>query len=87
MYDEFHPDVAVIDIGLPEMDGYEVAKAIGARPQRANSLLVALTGYGQKSDYEASLESGFDCHLVKPLKFQQLNELIVMHAQKLPARR
>ena len=87
VYDEFHPDVAVIDIGLPEMDGYEVAKAIGARPQRANSLLVALTGYGQKSDYEASLESGFDCHLVKPLKFQQLNELIVMHAQKLPARR
>jgi len=82
---EFLPDVAIIDIGLPEMDGYEVAKVIGDSPQRENSLLVALSGYGQQSDREASLESGFDHHLVKPLQFKLLDELIQEHAQKLPA--
>ncbi|HWU89764.1 MAG TPA: ATP-binding protein, partial [Kofleriaceae bacterium] len=60
------PDVALIDIGLPDMDGYEVARQIRAALRDARPRLIAMTGYGQASDRAAAFEAGFDAHIVKP---------------------
>jgi len=61
-----HPDVALIDIGLPEMDGYEVARQIRRRLQESHPRLIAMTGYGQASDRATAFRAGFDAHIVKP---------------------
>lgn len=71
-----HPDIVLLDIGLPGKDGYKVAQEIRAQPQYDNILLVALTGYGQKEAREKSREVGFDEHLVKPLSLDQLKQLL-----------
>ena len=71
-----HPDVAVVDIGLPQLDGYEVARAIRNEPQGDQVLLLALTGYGRRDDRQASIEAGFDAHLVKPLNPDELIALV-----------
>ena len=60
------PDVALIDIGLPDMDGYEVARAIRRQLTEYKPRLIAMTGYGQASDRAAAFEAGFDAHIVKP---------------------
>ena len=70
------PDVVLLDIGLPEMDGYEVARRLRAQPTLANAVLVALTGYGQESDRRLSREAGFDHHMVKPADFAQLQQIL-----------
>ncbi|MEZ6047407.1 MAG: chemotaxis protein CheB [Planctomycetaceae bacterium] len=64
---ENDPDIALIDIGLPDMNGYEVARLIRARSDRSNLLLVAVTGYGRESDRKQTMKAGFNLHLVKPL--------------------
>jgi PAS domain S-box-containing protein len=61
------PDVVLVDVGLPGMDGYEVARRIRAMPEGRRIRLIALTGYGQPDDRRRSRESGFDAHLVKPI--------------------
>jgi CheY-like chemotaxis protein len=61
------PDVALLDIGLPVMDGYELAARLRANREGRPLRLVALTGYGQESDIERSRKAGFDLHLVKPV--------------------
>jgi two-component system CheB/CheR fusion protein len=61
------PDVALIDIGLPGLDGYEVARRVRKQFDRSEVHLVALTGYGQAKDREAVFQAGFDDHLVKPV--------------------
>jgi CheY-like chemotaxis protein len=61
------PDVALIDLGLPEVDGYEVARRLRASDEQRRILLVAVTGYGSPDDREHSLAAGFDVHLVKPV--------------------
>jgi PAS domain S-box-containing protein len=61
------PDVGLLDIGLPEMDGNELARTLRGRPETAHAVLIAITGYGQDHDRKAALESGFDHHLVKPI--------------------
>lgn len=61
------PDVAIIDIGLPGLDGYEVARRIRWRPEGQRIVLVALTGYGTADDHARSQAAGFDAHLVKPV--------------------
>jgi two-component system CheB/CheR fusion protein len=76
MIERTRPDVALIDIGLPELDGYEVARRIRADKAFEDVLLVALTGYGQDSDREAALAAGFDAHLVKPLSTEDLTRLL-----------
>jgi CheY-like chemotaxis protein len=58
------PDVAVVDIGLPGVDGYEIARRLRANPATRHIGLVALTGYGQKEDKQRALDAGFDIHLV-----------------------
>lgn len=63
---EFQPAVAIVDIGLPLIDGYEVARRLRTLPAGEGLLLIALTGYGQHDDRRAALEAGFDHHFVKP---------------------
>jgi signal transduction histidine kinase/ActR/RegA family two-component response regulator len=67
MLDSFTPDVAVLDIGLPVMDGYELARRVRAHPTAGGAVLFALTGYGQDADRRRALEAGFDRHFVKPV--------------------
>lgn len=70
------PEVALLDIGMPKLDGYEVARRIRAQPWGRRITLVALTGWGQESDRRRSGEAGFDSHLVKPLDLEKLTELL-----------
>ena len=65
--DEIKPDVVLLDIGMPGMDGYECARAIRTREWAAKTLLIALTGWGQDEDKRRALEAGFDRHLTKPV--------------------
>lgn len=62
------PAILFVDIGLPDMDGYELARRLRARPETARSLLIAVTGYGQPQDQEHAMQAGFDHHLFKPVK-------------------
>ena len=73
---EFHPDVALIDIGLPILDGYEVARRLRAMFDGGGPKLVAVTGYGGASDRQRAREAGFDGHMVKPIDLTRLAEMI-----------
>lgn len=77
-----HPDVAIIDIGLPGMDGYEVARRIREHPSGRAMLLLALTGYGSDNDRQRSAEAGFDHHLVKPFDSDALAGLLSARAER-----
>ena len=72
----FKPEVIILDIGLPGMNGYEVAKCLRQLPGTEKVLLIALSGYGQEEDLRKSKEAGFDHHLVKPADMDQLQALI-----------
>ncbi|MDX2036653.1 MAG: PAS domain S-box protein [Isosphaeraceae bacterium] len=74
--EQFHPDVVLLDIGLPGMDGYEVARRIKASPRGDSTILVAVTGWGQEEDRRKSRESGFLSHLVKPVDLEKLRVLL-----------
>jgi two-component system CheB/CheR fusion protein len=76
LIDEQKPDVALIDIGLPEIDGLELARRLRADTKYAKTRLVALTGYGQREDRENALSAGFDAHLVKPIEIAELVRLL-----------
>jgi signal transduction histidine kinase len=73
--EQFHPDVALLDIGLPGLSGYEVAVRMRETPELASTLLVALTGYGQDQDRQKSMEAGFDVHLIKPASIMTLEDV------------
>jgi len=71
----FQPDVVLLDIGLPKLDGYEVARRI--RAQRGDEVvLVALTGWGQQEDRQRAKDAGFDHHVTKPIEFEALKTLL-----------
>ncbi|HLX27442.1 MAG TPA: ATP-binding protein [Casimicrobiaceae bacterium] len=72
---EIAPDLAIIDIGLPDIDGYEVARRVRAQSTRPISL-IALTGFGQPEDLRRAREAGFDLHLVKPVTVERLDHAI-----------
>ena len=72
----FTPEVAILDIGLPVIDGYELATRLLALPEAAACRLIALTGYGQEHDRRRSLEAGFYEHLVKPVDVDRLVRLV-----------
>jgi two-component system, chemotaxis family, CheB/CheR fusion protein len=76
LMDAMKPDIVILDVGLPEMDGFEIARHIRANPRHAGVCLIALTGYGQAADRTASREAGFDVHLVKPVHAEQLLTLL-----------
>jgi signal transduction histidine kinase len=70
------PDIALIDIGLPDLDGYEVARRLRAAPGGRNIGLVAITGYGQPEDQKRAFEAGFDAHLTKPVAPERLKQVM-----------
>jgi PAS domain S-box-containing protein len=70
------PDVCLLDIGLPEMDGHELARRLRAQPTTANAVLIAVTGYGQKNDQKNALAAGFDHHLTKPVDVKKLTSIL-----------
>jgi two-component system CheB/CheR fusion protein len=76
LIDEVCPDVVILDVGLPELDGLEVARRIRANPRHAGVRLIALTGYGQTGDRVATTHAGFDHHLVKPVQPSELLALL-----------
>ena len=71
-----HPDVVLLDIGLPALNGYEVARRIRSQPWGKEIVLIALTGWGQEDDRSASRGAGFDAHLVKPVNHEELTRLL-----------
>jgi CheY-like chemotaxis protein len=72
----YRPEVVLLDIGLPRMDGYEVARRLRTEWGPEKALLVAVTGYGQEEDRRRSEEAGFDAHLVKPVDPDALHRLV-----------
>ncbi|HET9767280.1 MAG TPA: chemotaxis protein CheB [Thermoanaerobaculia bacterium] len=76
LIDEVSPDVVILDVGLPAMDGLEVARRIRANRRHAGVRLIALTGYGQRGDRVATTQAGFDYHLVKPVQPVELFALL-----------
>ena len=72
----FTPDVALLDIGLPVMDGYELARRLNALPHLQGTVLFAITGYGQMIDRKRSEEAGFAAHIVKPVDVGPLSAAI-----------
>jgi CheY-like chemotaxis protein len=77
---EYRPDVVLLDIGLPLVDGFAVAKRLRQEPALGDVVLVALTGYGQESDRQQSREAGFDHHLVKPVDFAKIESILLAAA-------
>jgi PAS domain S-box-containing protein len=73
---EFAPDAILLDIGLPVMDGLQVARLIRQEPGLRNVLLIALTGYGQDTDRQAAMDAGFDYHLAKPVEFKTIESTL-----------
>ena len=76
LIDEVLPDVAILDVGLPGMDGFEMARRLRADPRHAGMFLIALTGYGQAAERARGREAGFDEHLVKPVNVEEFLRLL-----------
>ena len=76
MAGEAHIDIALLDIGMPRMDGIAAARRLRQMPRCARTLLVAITGWGQQDDRERTRAAGFDYHLVKPVDPTRLAEIL-----------
>ncbi len=76
------PDVVLLDLGLPRMDGYEVARRLRRLPRMDTAFVVALTGYGRESDVQHCKEAGIDCHFLKPVEPDELKKVLAK-AEKL----
>jgi PAS domain S-box-containing protein len=74
--EQFQPDVVLLDIGMPKLNGYETARRLRAKPEGDELLLVALTGWGQESDRLRSTDAGFDSHLIKPVDVAKIQQLL-----------
>jgi CheY-like chemotaxis protein len=74
--DDFQPNCVVLDLGLPGIDGYEVARRLRQRPYGAQLTLVALTGWAGKDVRTKAAEAGFDYHLVKPVNWEELEHIV-----------
>jgi CheY-like chemotaxis protein len=74
----FRPDVVLLDIGLPKMNGYEAARHIRKQSWGEGMALIALTGWGQEEDKRLALEAGFDYHLTKPVEAAALEKLLAL---------
>jgi CheY-like chemotaxis protein/two-component sensor histidine kinase len=78
---QYQPDVVLLDIGLPEMNGYEVARRLREHPQTNEVWILVMTGYGQESDRQRTQEAGFNYHLVKPVNSRTLRDLLATLAK------
>ncbi len=89
LIDEFLPHAALVDVGLPGIDGFEVARRIRTDSKNVQVILIALTGYGQASDRATAIAAGFDAHLVKPVRIEHLLAIMAKHERpvtgKMPA--
>ncbi len=83
----FRPEVCFLDIGLPVIDGYELASRMRQMPEAAGVRLVAVTGYGRDADRRRAREAGFDGHLVKPVNLDALDRVLAEGADRTPAPR
>jgi CheY-like chemotaxis protein len=83
--EKFRPDLILMDVGMPTLDGLQAATRIRSLEWGANPVIVALTGWGQDADRKRSKDAGCDVHLVKPLDFDRLTVLLTQLAQA-PAR-
>ena len=72
----YQPDVVLLDIGLPGLDGFQVCQFLRKQAGTSQPLIIAMTGYGQEDDHRRSNEAGFDAHLVKPVDLETLQELL-----------
>jgi CheY-like chemotaxis protein len=79
------PDAVFLDVGLPGMSGYEVARQLRQQAELERTLLVAVTGYGREEDRRRAREAGFDEHLIKPVEANVLRELLARHADRAPS--
>lgn len=75
------PDGVILDIGLPQMNGYEVARRLRADPVTRDALLIALSGYGQNEDRQRARDAGFDHHFIKPIEPSALRAWLANHWQ------
>jgi CheY-like chemotaxis protein len=69
------PEIAFLDIGLPKMNGYDLARSLRANPETRATVLVAVTGWGQDEDRQRAADAGFDRHLVKPVEPSQIESI------------
>jgi CheY-like chemotaxis protein len=76
LVEQFNPEVVILDVGLPGMDGLETARRIRANPRHKHLRLIALTGYGRATDRQATHDAGFDYHLTKPVQPDELLTLL-----------
>jgi CheY-like chemotaxis protein len=74
--EEFHPDIVLLDIAMPKLNGYEAASQIRKQSWGKNVILIALTGWGQQQDRRRTKEAGFDVHLTKPVNYQAIAKLL-----------
>jgi CheY-like chemotaxis protein len=74
--ERFEPQLALVDLGLPVMDGFELAQRFAAHPRLRTTRLIAVTGYGQPRDGESSERAGFAAHLVKPVDADELRTVL-----------
>ena len=86
MVRDFKPSVVLLDIGLPDRDGYDVARELRTLPEMKSALLVALTGYGEAEDREKAERAGFDTFQVKPVEPERLEALLEDHFKMLASR-
>ncbi len=75
---EFEPDMALIDIGMPESDGYDTVAGIRQQPGGTHVILVAVTGWSREEDKRRAYEAGFDLHITKPMRVDTLRELLAL---------
>lgn len=85
--EQFRPHAALVDIGMPDLDGYEVARSLRGSPAGRDLVLFALTGWGQQSDRERAIEAGFDRHMTKPVDPRHLQEALASMLRGRPSAR
>lgn len=73
---EFHPDLVLLDLGMPDPDGFEVARRLRAQPGGADMELIAMSGWGHRSAREEAVKAGFDRHFLKPISVAHLHALL-----------
>ncbi|WP_256077523.1 ATP-binding protein [Massilia sp. YIM B04103] len=78
----FAPDIAFLDIGLPQLNGYDLARALRRLPALRKALLVAVTGWGQQKDRQQAFDAGFDLHVVKPISFERIQAILAGERQE-----
>jgi two-component system OmpR family response regulator len=82
---QFKPEIVLLDLGLPGMDGFQLAQEMRKQTATANALLIAVTGYGQAADRLRSQEAGFDHHLVKPVSAEEIQRVIASRFPDAPS--